>query len=166
MTQKARLSSGRSYLAIPGPSVIPDAVLQAMHRAAPNIYAGELPEMVPGMVADLRRVARTKHDVAIYIGNGHAVWEAALSNVIAPGDKVLVPATGSFGLSWGDMAEGIGASIEVLDFGNTAAVDPDRLAEKLKADSSHSIKAVLVVHVDTSTSGSILSPPGHRKRFR
>ncbi|AEI94926.1 pyridoxal-phosphate-dependent aminotransferase family protein [Roseobacter litoralis] len=152
MTQKTNLSAGRGYLAIPGPSVIPDAVLQAMHRAAPNIYAGELPDMMPGIVTDLRRVARTKHDVVIYIGNGHAAWEAALANVIGEGDRVLVPATGSFGRGWGDMAAGLGALVETLDFGKSSAMDMARIGEALKADTAHTIKAILAVHVDTSSS--------------
>ena len=152
MTQKTKLSAGRAYLAIPGPSVIPDEVLQAMHRASPNIYAGELPEMMPGIVADLKRVARTKHHVAIYIGNGHATWEASLANVVAPGDTVLVPASGSFGLDWGQMAEGLGVHTQVIDFGKRAPIDAARVAEALRADTAHKIKAVLAVHVDTSTS--------------
>lgn len=152
MPDKPNLSRGRGYLAIPGPSVMPEAVLSAMHRAAPNIYAGELPDMMPGLVADLRRVARTNGQVAIYIGNGHAMWEAALANVIAPGDVVLVLATGRFGLGWGEMAMGLGAEVEVLDFGKTAPFDPARIAETLAADGGRRIKAVLAVHVDTSTS--------------
>jgi alanine-glyoxylate transaminase/serine-glyoxylate transaminase/serine-pyruvate transaminase len=152
MTQPPSLAQGRSYLAIPGPSVIPDAVLRAMHRASPNIYDGELVEMMPDLIRDLKRVARTDHQVAIYIGNGHAAWEAALVNTLAEGDKVLVPATGSFGKGWADMAEGIGAEVETLDFGLRAPMDMDRIAETLRADTGRRIKAVLAVHVDTSTS--------------
>jgi alanine-glyoxylate transaminase/serine-glyoxylate transaminase/serine-pyruvate transaminase len=152
MTSQTTLAQGRSYLAIPGPSVMPDAVLQAMHRAAPNIYAGELIDMMPGLIADLKRVARTDHHVAMYIGNGHAAWEAALVNVIAPGDRVLVPATGHFGIGWGGMATAIGADVQMIDFGKQSPIDPARVADALKADSGHQIKAVLAVHVDTSTS--------------
>jgi alanine-glyoxylate transaminase / serine-glyoxylate transaminase / serine-pyruvate transaminase len=152
MTLSPVLAQGRSYLAIPGPSVMPDAVLAAMHRAAPNIYAGELVDMMPGLMRDLRRVARTEHHAAMYIGNGHAGWEAALSNVIQPGDKVLVPATGRFGIGWGEMATGLGAEVEVIDFGRSAPLDADRVAERLRADTGHEIKAVLAVHVDTSSS--------------
>ena len=152
MSQPPRLSQGRSYLAIPGPSVMPDEVLRAMHRAAPNIYAGELTEMMPGLVADLRKVARTEHHVAMYTGNGHAAWEASLANVIAPGDTVLVPATGRFGIGWGETARRQGAEVEVIDFGKAAPMDMDRIAERLAADDGHEIKAVLAVHVDTSTS--------------
>ncbi len=152
MTKTPNLAQGRSYLAIPGPSVIPDAVLQAMHRAAPNIYAGELIEMMPGLTADLKRVARTAHHVAMYTGNGHAAWEASLANVIQPGDKVLVPATGRFGFGWGETARLQGAEVEVLDFGKQSPMDMARIAEVLEADKAHEIKAVLAVHVDTSTS--------------
>lgn len=68
------LSQGRPHLAIPGPSVMPDRVLNAMHRAAPNIYAGPLVDMLPGLKADLKAVARTNQHVAIYIANGHGAW--------------------------------------------------------------------------------------------
>ncbi len=152
MNSSLTSASGRPYLAIPGPSVIPEAVLQAMHRPAPNIYAGELVEMMPGLVADLKRVARTDHHVAMYTGNGHAAWEAALANVIAEGETVLVPATGHFGFGWAGMAEALGAKTQVIDFGKKSPVDPARVAEALKNDPEHKIKAVLAVHVDTSTS--------------
>lgn len=146
------LSQGRSYLAIPGPSVMPDAVLQAMHRASPNIYEGELVDMTYDILADLKHVARTRQNVAIYIGNGHAAWEAALSNVLDPGDLVLVAATGRFGHGWADMAQGIGAVTQVIDFGKRDPLDPERIEAALRADTGHRIRAVLVTHVDTATS--------------
>jgi len=152
MNKNLTLAQGREYLAIPGPSVIPDAVLQAMHRAGPNIYAGQLVEMTHGIVPDLRRVAGTRHNVAIYIANGHGAWEAALSNVVAPGEKVLVPATGRFGHGWSDMAVGLGADVDIMDFGKSSPFDPNKVADALAADKSHAIKAVLATHVDTSTS--------------
>ncbi|SHL82716.1 alanine-glyoxylate transaminase / serine-glyoxylate transaminase / serine-pyruvate transaminase [Roseovarius litoreus] len=146
------LSQGRPYLAIPGPSVMPDAVLRAMHRASPNIYEGDLIDLTAGLIPDLRRVARTKGHVAIYIANGHGAWEAALANVIAPGERVLVAATGRFGHGWGDIATGLGAEVEILDFGKQSPLDPGRVEDALRADKAHKIKAVLVTHVDTSTS--------------
>jgi len=145
------LANGRPYLAIPGPSVMPDAVLQAMHRPAPNIYTGELHDLTHSLIPDLRAVARTEGDVAIYIGNGHAAWEAALSNVLSRGDRVLVLATGRFGHGWAIMAEGLGVTIEVIDFGQRSDIDMARVEEALRADTSRTIKAVLVTHVDTST---------------
>jgi len=152
MTKELSVSQGRDYLAIPGPSVMPDAVLQAMHRPAPNIYAGALVEMTAGMIPDLKRVARTRHDAAIYICNGHGAWEAALANTIAPGEKVLIPATGRFGIGWGEMATGLGAEVDLIDFGKSDPMDMERIADALKADAGHQIKAVLAVHVDTSSS--------------
>jgi len=152
MTNKLTLAQGRDYLAIPGPSVVPDAVLQAMHRASPNIYSGALVDMTHAIIPDLKRVARTCHNVAIYMCNGHGTWEAALSNVIGPGDKVLIPATGSFGIGWGEMAGALGAKVDVIDFGKSAPMGMGRVAEALKADKGHEIKAVLAVHVDTSSS--------------
>ncbi|MEL7254927.1 MAG: alanine--glyoxylate aminotransferase family protein [Pseudomonadota bacterium] len=145
-------SGGRAYRAIPGPTVVPDEVLQAMHRAAPNIYAGEVLELTESLIPDLRRVARTEGDVAIYICNGHGTWEAALANLIAPGERVLVPATGLFGHGWGRMATAMGIEVDVLDFGLDTPADPDRVEAVLKADKNHEIKAVLATHVDTSSS--------------
>jgi alanine-glyoxylate transaminase/serine-glyoxylate transaminase/serine-pyruvate transaminase len=146
------LANGRHYLAIPGPSVMPDRVLQAMHRPAPNIYVGELPEMVAGIVPDLKAVARTRHHVAMYIANGHGAWEAALTNILSRGDRILVLGTGRFCLGWGDMGAAMGVDCQIIDFGTQSDIDMDRVAEALAADPDHRIKAVLAVQVDTSTS--------------
>lgn len=146
------LANGQSYLAIPGPSVMPDAVLRAMHRASPNIYEGELVDMMPELVDGLKRVARTEYNVAIYIGNGHAAWEASLSNVLDPGDLVLVPCTGRFCVGWGEMATGLGAEVEMMGFLPHHPMDLAKIEERLRADPEHRIKAILAVHVDTSTS--------------
>ncbi|MEP2640627.1 aminotransferase class V-fold PLP-dependent enzyme [Roseobacter sp.] len=152
MPQSPLPAAGRGYLAIPGPSVMPDVVLNAMHRPAPNIYAGALPDMMPDLVRDLKKVARTQGHVALYISNGHGAWEAALSNVIAPGDTVLVPTTGHFGVGWAGMAQGLGAQTEMIDFGTSSPMDMARITAALLDDTDHKIKAVLAVHVDTSSS--------------
>lgn len=146
------LANGRPYLAIPGPSVMPDEVLRAMHRAAPNIYEGDLIEMTAGLIPDLRAVARTTQHAAIYIANGHGAWEAALANTLMPGDRVLVLATGRFGHGWAEVAQLRGLAVETLDFGKRTAIDPARVEDVLRADRSHAIKAVLATHVDTSSS--------------
>ena len=146
------LAHGRHTLAIPGPSVMPDRVLRAMHRAAPNIYEGELVEMMPGLVADLKAVAKTDGNVAIYIANGHGAWEAALANTHNRGDRVLVLATGRFAHGWAEMAERMGISCDIVDFGRSADIDLTRAADALAADTDHGYKSVLVTHVDTSTS--------------
>lgn len=146
------LSQGRHYLAIPGPSVVPDRVLQAMHQPAPNIYSGALVEMVHGIIPDLKAVARTAHNAAIYICNGHGAWEAALANVLSRGDKVLVLATGRFGIGWGEIATGLGIEVDLIDYGQRSDIDLAQVEDALRADKSHKIKAVMAVHVDTSTS--------------
>lgn len=144
------LRQGRSYLAIPGPSVMPDAVLQAMHRPSPNIYEGELIALTESLFPDLLHVARSSAKVAIYIGNGHAAWEAALANVVSEGDRILLLATGNFGHGWADMAERVGAIVDRVDFGKRSPIDVEQLTEALKKRNDY--KAVLTVHVDTATS--------------
>ncbi|WP_300437262.1 aminotransferase class V-fold PLP-dependent enzyme [uncultured Mameliella sp.] len=146
------LSNGRPHMALPGPSMMPDRVLQAMHRPAPDIYSPELHQMVAGIVPDLAHVAQTKGQVAMYICNGHGAWEAALSNTVAPGEAVLAPTTGAFGHGWAEMAQGLGAEVEIIDHGRTAPIDPERVRAALLADKGQRIKAVLAVHVDTSSS--------------
>jgi alanine-glyoxylate transaminase/serine-glyoxylate transaminase/serine-pyruvate transaminase len=146
------LSRGRDLLAIPGPSIIPDRVLNAMHRPAPNIYEGELIELTETVIADLKRVAGTSGQVAIYIGNGHAGWEAAIANILAPGHRALVIATGRFGLGWAETARRLGVEVELMDFGFRAGIDADRVADRLRADRAHAIRAVLVVQTDTASS--------------
>jgi alanine-glyoxylate transaminase/serine-glyoxylate transaminase/serine-pyruvate transaminase len=155
------LANGRPYLAIPGPSVMPDEVLQAMHRPAPNIYTGALHDMTHSLFPDLKKVARTEGEAAIYIGNGHAAWEAALANVLSRGDRILVLATGRFAFGWATIAEGLGVDCEVVDFGQRSDIDLARAEEVLRADKGHDFKAVLVTHVDTST-GVLNDVPGVR----
>lgn len=145
------LANGRPYLAIPGPSVVPDRVLQAMHRPAPNIYAGALVEMVAGLWPDLRTVAGTTANVAAYIGNGHALWEASTANLFSKGDRVLLVSTGHFGMGWKMALEAMGVGVQCLDFGRGVA-DFGRLEEALRADAGHELRAVLTTHVDTASS--------------
>jgi alanine-glyoxylate transaminase/serine-glyoxylate transaminase/serine-pyruvate transaminase len=146
------LAFGRDLRAIPGPSVAPDRVLRAMHRASPNIYEGELIDLTERVIADLRRVARTSADVAIYIGNGHAGWEAAIANLLAPGDRALALGTGRFGQGWAATARRMGVEVELLDFGFRAPADPGRLEARLRADRGRTIRAVLAVQTDTASS--------------
>src|SRR3546814_1301611 len=88
----------------------------------------------------------------IYAANGHGAWEAALTNILSRGDKVLVLGSGRFPVLWGDMAAFLGVEVEVLPFGFRHAVDPAAVESRLKADRSGSIKAVLMVQVDTASS--------------
>ena len=128
------LSNGRSYLAIPGPSTMPDRVLSAMHRGSPNIYEGELHALCASLWPDLRTVAGTTQNVAAYIGNGHATWEAANANLFSKGDKALVLATGQFGLGWAGTAKSMGIDVELLDFGKSSPPDFTKVEAALRAD--------------------------------
>ncbi len=146
------LSFGRDLLAIPGPSVIPDRVLNAMHRASPNIYEGDLIDLTDRILTELKSFAGTQHHAAIYIANGHGTWEAALANIFAPGDQALVLNTGRFALGWAAMAERMGVACTILDFGQQATIDLEQVKATLNADTSHKFKAVLAIHTDTSSS--------------
>jgi alanine-glyoxylate transaminase / serine-glyoxylate transaminase / serine-pyruvate transaminase len=146
------LNFGRHQLAIPGPSVIPERVLAAMHRASPNIYEGEIVELTASLLPDLRAVARTREKLAIYIANGHGAWEAALRNTVRPGEKVLVLATGRFAANWGRLAETLDITVEMLDFGMSGHAEPEALERALRADSDGALKAVLTVQTDTASS--------------
>ncbi|PZR00021.1 MAG: aminotransferase [Cereibacter sphaeroides] len=145
------LAGGRPYLAIPGPSTVPDRVLRAMHRPSPNIYAGALHDMVATIYPDLRMLAGTAHHAAIYIANGHGGWEAANSNMFSRGDKALVIATGHFGIGWAASARAMGIDVEVMDFG-PAPMDLGQVEARLRADTRHEIRAVLATHTDTASS--------------
>lgn len=147
------LAFGNSVIAIPGPSPIPDRVLRATQRASPDIYGTALPELNSRVMTQLKKMAGTKTYLAPYIGNGHAVWEAAAANMLNPGDLVLLLMSGHFGRSWAGQLSQMGINVEVLDFGNSAP-DPDRLADRLAQDKTAAIKAVLVCQTDTASSAT------------
>ena len=145
--------NGREFLSIPGPTTVPDDVLRAMHRPAVDIYDGsDLEQVTMGLLDDLRRVFCTDGRVYIYATNGHGAWEAAISNVLSKGDKVLILESGRFAVSWGDMATMRGVEVEVLDGKHRGAVDPDLVEARLRDDVDHEIRAILVVQIDTASS--------------
>jgi alanine-glyoxylate transaminase/serine-glyoxylate transaminase/serine-pyruvate transaminase len=123
-----------------------------MHQAAPNIYEGALHEMVDGIIPDLKKVAKTSGEVAIYIANGHGTWEAALTNTLSRGDRVLALATGRFVVFWAVMAERLGIEVDLIDFGKSSSIDLNQVEDKLNADHEKSYQAVLVVQTDTASS--------------
>ena len=146
------LSQGTPMVAIPGPSILPDAVRAALGRAMPDIYGGGLVDLAFGLLDRLPDVARTSGRAFIVASNGHGAWQMAIANTIAPGESVLALESGRFAVFWGAAAELAGANVEILpgDFQNP--VDPARLEARLRADTDKSIKAILVSHVDTSSS--------------
>jgi alanine-glyoxylate transaminase/serine-glyoxylate transaminase/serine-pyruvate transaminase len=145
------VAAGREFLSIPGPTNIPDAVLQAMHRPAIDIYSGDMIQLTHTLLEDLPKLFRTSGKTYIYAANGHGGWEAAVSNVLSRGDTVLVLESGVFAVGWGDMARMMGAKVEVLKGDYRRAVDPAAVTQRLAADAAHEIKAIMVVQIDTAS---------------
>ena len=156
------VSNGRQFLSIPGPTNIPDAVVQAMTRPAIDLYTGEMIGITEGLLADQPRIFRTTGRVYLYAANGHGGWEAAFTNVLSRGDRVLVLESGRFAINWGDMARMMGAAIETLPQDVRKAVDPAAVEAHLRQDKAHAIKAILVVQIDTA-SGVVNDLPAIRK---
>ncbi len=146
------LSAGKEIVAIPGPSVVPDRVLAAMHRPMPDIYDGELLAVTDEVFDALPALAGTSQRALVTIGNGHSAWEMALTNTLSKGDRVLVLDCGRFAAIWGEMASFLGLDVELVESEPGFANDPGALEERLRADSEHQIKAVLTAHVDTASS--------------
>jgi len=143
--------AGREFLAIPGPTTMPDEVLQAMHRPSLDIYSREMVELSDSLHRDLSKLFATKGQTYIHIANGHGAWEAVLSNVLSRGDKVLVLESGRFAVGWGNAAGLMGAEVEVLKGDWRRAVRPDDVEAWLRRDKNHEIKAILVAQVDTAS---------------
>jgi alanine-glyoxylate transaminase/serine-glyoxylate transaminase/serine-pyruvate transaminase len=143
--------AGREFLAIPGPTTMPDEVLQAMHRPALDIYSEEMVHLTEGLLRDLSRLFATKGKSYIYIANGHGAWEAVLSNVLSRGDKILVLESGRFAINWGNAAAAMGADVEVLKGDWRRAIRVAEVEERLRQDKDHKIKAILAVQVDTAS---------------
>src|ERR1700754_635443 len=143
--------AGREFLAIPGPTTMPDEVLQAMHRPALDIYSRDMVDLTDGLLGDLSKLFATKGHSYIYIANGHGAWEATLSNVLSRGDKVLVLESGRFAINWGNAAAAMGAEVEVLKGDWRRAIRPAEVEQRLRQDKSQSIKAGLAVQVDTAS---------------
>src|SRR5262249_17975978 len=116
-----------------------------------DIYSTEMTDMNEGLLGDLQKMSATRGKTYIYISNGHGAWEAALSNVLSRGDKVLVLESGRFAVGWGNAAALMGAEVEVLKGDWRRAVRPHEVEERLRRDKEHTIKAVVVVQVDTAS---------------
>src|SRR5581483_11493732 len=116
--------AGREFLVTPGPTTIPDEVLQAMHRPAVDMYSEQLISLTDGLLCDLGRLFGTSTRPYIYIANGHGAWEASLTNVLSRGEKVLVLESGRFALDWGNAAARLGVEVEILKGDWRRAVRP------------------------------------------
>jgi alanine-glyoxylate transaminase/serine-glyoxylate transaminase/serine-pyruvate transaminase len=167
------VAAGREFLAIPGPTNMPDEVLRAMHRPALDIYSDQMVELTDSLLRDLSKLFATKGNSYIHIANGHGAWEAALSNVLSRGDKVLVLESGRFAIGWGNTAAAMGADVEVLKGDWRRAVRPAEVEARLRRDKNHEIKAILVAQVDTASGvyndieaiGKVIKSSGHPALF-
>ncbi len=145
---------GRNFLMTPGPTNLPDRVLAAMNRPAVDLADPEFVALAESTIDDMKRVFKTEGRVFMYAANGHGAWEAALSNLVEAGDRLLVPFTGVFSRAWAEMAQRLGAEIEEIPGDGRSAIDPAQVAERLEADrkGDRRIRAVLAVQTDTATS--------------
>ena len=142
---------GRQFLHTPGPTMMPDRILHAMARPALDHRGPEFLAIAERCFAGLKRVFRTERPVLIYPAAGHGAWEAALANSCAPGDRVLMCETGAFSQWWKEMAEALGLEVDYLPGDWRRGADPAAVEAHLAADSARAVRAVAVVHNETST---------------
>ena len=154
--------SGRHFLQIPGPSPVPDRILRAISLPTIDHRGPEFGVLGRKVVAGMQQVFQTKHPVAIYPSSGTGAWEAALANTMSPGDSVLMFETGYFATLWQKMAQRLGLETEFLALPGTDdatglpnswrhGVQPELIEQRLRKDSAQRIRAVCVVHNETST---------------
>ena len=143
--------AGRHFLQIPGPTNVPDRVLRAIERPTIDHRGPAFSAMVRDILDDLRGIFRTQGPVVIYPASGTGAWEAALVNTLSPGDRVLMFETGHFALLWCELAERLGLVVERVPGDWRRGVDVESAAERLSGDRTHAIRAVCVVHNETST---------------
>jgi alanine-glyoxylate transaminase / serine-glyoxylate transaminase / serine-pyruvate transaminase len=153
------MPAGRHFLQIPGPTNVPDRVLRAIDRPTIDHRGPEFERLGKDVLAGIRRIFKTRHPVVIYPASGTGAWEGALVNVLSPGDKVLMAETGHFATLWLKMAKKLGLEIEWLAGDWRHGVDAAQIHERLAADKGHAIKAVAVVHNETSTGVTSRIPP-------
>jgi alanine-glyoxylate transaminase / serine-glyoxylate transaminase / serine-pyruvate transaminase len=165
--------AGREFLAIPGPTTMPDEVLRAMHRPALDIYSDTMFQLTESLLRDLSRLFATKGHSYIYIANGHGAWEAVLSNVLSRGDRILALESGRFAVNWGNAAAAMGVDVEFLKGDWRRAVRPAEVEARLRLDKEHTIKAILTVQIDTASGvvndiaaiGQAIKAAGHPALF-
>ncbi len=150
--------SGRHFLQIPGPTNVPDRVLRAIDRPTIDHRSQEFARLGRDVLAGMQRVFQTRSRVFIYPASGTGAWEAALVNTLSPGDRVLMFETGHFATLWRAMATRFGIEVDFVPGDWRRGVDVEVVEQRLTADREHRIKAVMVVHNETSTGVASLIP--------
>jgi alanine-glyoxylate transaminase/serine-glyoxylate transaminase/serine-pyruvate transaminase len=144
--------AGRHFLQIPGPTNVPDRILRAIDMPTMDHRGPEFAELGTSVLSGMKRIFRTEQsDVVIYPASGTGAWEAALVNTLSPGDTVLMAETGQFASLWQRLAARLGMQVEFLPGDWRHGADPGAVEKRLRADAKHAIKAVCVVHNETST---------------
>ena len=143
---------GRHLLNTPGPTNVPERVLQAMVRNPMDLSDPVPLAVIESCFQDIKKIFKTEHEIFMYAANGHGAWEAALVNTMSPGDLLLVPEMGNFSTGWGEMAEALQMRTETIKGDWRQAIDPAQIRDRLAADKAHEIKGLLIVQTDTATS--------------
>jgi alanine-glyoxylate transaminase/serine-glyoxylate transaminase/serine-pyruvate transaminase len=151
MPTNAPRIAGRHFLQIPGPTPVPDRILRAMDRPVIDHRGPEFQQLGQRALAGIKTIFRAGGHVFMFPASGTGAWEAGLANVLSPGDRVLMYETGHFATLWKNMAVRLGVKPEFIESDWRSGVDPDRIEQSLRADPKHEIKAVCIVHNETST---------------
>jgi alanine-glyoxylate transaminase/serine-glyoxylate transaminase/serine-pyruvate transaminase len=154
--------TGRHFLQIPGPTNVPDRVLRAMDMPTIDHRGPEFAELGHAVLAATQRVFQTRNPVIIYPSSGTGAWEAAIVNALAPGDRVVMAETGQFASLWRNLAGKFGLDVDFVPGDWRSGADIAAIAARLAADKAHRIKAVMIVHNETST-GCVSHPHLVRK---
>ncbi len=156
MAQNTTRIAGRHFLQIPGPSPVPDRILRAMDRAIIDHRGPEFQKLARRVLEGIKSIFKCSGPVVIYTATGTGAWEGALVNTLSPGDRVLMCNTGHFATLWRNMAKRLGLEPEFIDTDWRIGAEPRLIEAHLRKDSGHKIKAVCVLHNETST--GCLSP--------
>lgn len=148
--------AGRHFLQIPGPSAVPERILKAISTQTIDHRGPDFAEVGNKALSGIKTIFKTNQNVFIYPSSGTGAWEAALVNSISPGEKVLMFETGHFAFMWCNLAGKLGFQPELIEGDWRGGADPSQIEDRLREDSQHEIKAVCVVHNETST-GSVSS---------
>ena len=151
MAKNSSRTAGRHFLQIPGPTPVPDRILRAMDMPTIDHRGPEFQRLGKRVLDGLKTIFKCAGPVVIYPASGTGAWEAALSNALSPGDRLLMYETGHFATLWKNMATKLGLAPEFISSDWRAGADPKAIEARLKEDKDHAIKAVCVVHNETST---------------
>jgi alanine-glyoxylate transaminase/serine-glyoxylate transaminase/serine-pyruvate transaminase len=151
--------SGRHFLQIPGPTNVPDRVLRAIDAPTIDHRGPEFADLGKAVIAGMKRIFATEANVVIYPASGTGAWEAAFVNTLSPGDRVLMAETGQFATLWRKLAERLSLHVEFIPGDWRRGADAGEIESRLARDAAHAIKAVCVVHNETSTGAATRIPP-------